>query len=335
LCFSLAEKHVSARSRVYGMILKMRVMILNMSLLEEKAEIPPSGRWRNIGQQYRKTLSAVLRSSATWFFCAILLAALVLLALKGRFAVILASLPLTAFFAVFALLTIPLTDGVTSLAPIETHCSRRQLWWQVALLLVVILFVAYRGIVFNMPGALQIPLLYPFAHWSFSFLGAQPTFLGNWIAVPLLYFLIPLALLLLLGARWSELGLGRGYRSWQVLLLVVFLVIGATSLVLLLLTVASNLFQNGFFEEFLFRGALMTRLSYLIRGDWGLVLSALIFGLFHIGVQTSALHGDWLAGAAYAIIDQAIFGLGMALVFLRTRNLLASSIFHVLLNTVG
>jgi membrane protease YdiL (CAAX protease family) len=326
------------------MILKMRGMILNMSLLEEKAEIPPSGRWRNIGQQYRTTLSAVLRSSATWFFCAILLAALVLLALKGRFAVILASLPLIAFFAVFALLTIPLTDGVTRLAPIETRCSRRQLWWQVALLLVVILFVTYRGIVFNMPGALQIPLLSPFAHWSFSFLGAQPTFLGNWIAVPLLYFLIPLALLLLSGARWSELGLGRGYRSWQVLLLwsvlplialIVFLVIGATSPALLLLTVVSNIFQNGFFEEFLFRGALMTRLSYLIRGDWGLVLSSLIFGLFHIGVQTSALHGDWLAGAAYAIIDQAIFGLSMALVFLRTRNLLASSIFHVLLNTVG
>jgi membrane protease YdiL (CAAX protease family) len=319
-------------------------MLLNMSLLEEKAELPPSGRWQNIGQQYRATLSAVLRSNATWFFCAVLLAALVILALKGRFDVLLASLPLTAFFAVFALLTIPLTGGVTRLAPIETHCSRRQLWWQVALLLVVILFVAYRGIVLNMPGALQIPLLYPFAHWSFSFLGAQPTFLGNWIAVPLLYFLIPLALLLLLGARWSELGLGRGYRSWQVLLLwsalplialVVFLVIGAISLVPLLLTVAGNIFQNGFFEEFLFRGALMTRLSYLIRRDWGVVLSSLVFGLFHIGVQTSALHGDWLAGAAYTIIDQAIFGVGMAIVFLRTRNLLASSIVHVLLNTVG
>ena len=78
----------------------------------------------------------------------------------------------------------------------------------------------------------------------------------------------------------------------------------------------------------------MTRLSYLLCDDWGLVLSTLIFGLFHIGVQTSAVHGDWLAGAAYTIIDQAVIGLGMAIIFLRTRNLLASSIFHVLLDTL-
>lgn len=311
--------------------------------LEEKAEILPSGHWQSTGQQYRVALSAVLRSSATWFFCVILLAALAILSLKGRFDAILSSLPLLVFTAVFALLTIPLTGGVTCLTPVETRCSRRKLWWQVALLLAVILFAAYRGIVFNIPGALQIPLLYPFARWSFSFLGTQPALFGNWIAVPLLYFLIPLPLLFSLDARWGELGLGRGYRSWRVALLwsilpllaiVVFLVIGTTSLVRLLLTFAGNIFQNGFFEEFLFRGALMTRLSYLIRDDWGIVLSTLIFGLFHIGVQTSTLHGDWLAGAAYTIIDQAILGLGMAIIFLRTRNLLAPSIFHVILNTV-
>ena len=66
-----------------------------------------------------------------------------------------------------------------------------------------------------------------------------------------------------------------------------------------------------------------------------MVLSSLIFGLFHIGAQTSALHGDWLGGAAYAITDQAVLGLGFEIIFLRTRNLLASSIFHVVLDTVG
>ncbi|HEU0000177.1 MAG TPA: CPBP family glutamic-type intramembrane protease [Ktedonobacteraceae bacterium] len=34
------------------------------------------------------------------------------------------------------------------------------------------------------------------------------------------------------------------------------------------------------------------------------------------------------------IIDQAVIGLGMAIIFLRTRNLLASSIFHVILDTI-
>jgi membrane protease YdiL (CAAX protease family) len=312
-------------------------------MIEEKAEKPPSGRWQQIRQEYRASLSATVRSRATWFFITCLLAALVILALKGRFSVILSSLPFILFTLLFALLTIPLTAGADQLPPIGTSCSRPRLCWQVMLLLIVILLATYRGIVLNMPQALPIPLLYPLAYWSLNFLDAGPVPLGNWITIPVLYFIIPVALLLLLGASWSELGLGRGYRSWRVALLwsllplitiVAFLLTGVTSLVNVGIKVAGNIFQNGFFEEFLFRGALMTRLSYLLRDDWGFVLSTLMFGLFHIGVQTSAVHGDWLVGAAYTIINQGVIGLGMAIIFLRTRNLLASSIFHVLLDTL-
>jgi membrane protease YdiL (CAAX protease family) len=313
-------------------------------MMEEKTEISPPGRWQQIKQQYRRTLSATIRSRAAWFFIAVLLAALAILALKGRFDAILNSLPFILFTFVFALLTIPLTVGVDQLLPIKTRCSRRQLWWQVVILLVVILLAGYRGIVSNMFNAPRIPLLYPLARWSINFLGGGPEPPGNWIAVPVLYFIIPVALLLLTGASWSELGLGRGYRSWRAALLwsilpliaiVVFLIIGVISLVNTGINFLGNIFQNGFFEEFLFRGALMTRLRYLIRGDWGLVLSSLLFGLWHIGAQTGALHGDWLAGAASTIPQQAVLGLGMAIVFLRTRNLLASSIFHVLVDTLG
>lgn len=321
-----------------------------MSMIEEKAEITPPGRWQRIGQEYRRSFSIAFRSPATWFFVAVLLAALVILALKRSFDAILNALPVSVAILLLALLTIALTDGVHQLPPIETRCSRPRLWWQIVILLIVALFATYRGIVFNVFGAFRIPLLYPLARWSANFFGRQVAIFGqtvqipgNLIATPVLYFLIPVALLLLLGASWRELGLGRGYRNWRVTLflsflplvaLVIFLVTAATSLVTLVFRLIGNTFQNGFFEEFLFRGALMTRLSYLIRGDWGLVLSSLMFGLFHIGLQTGALHGDWLAGAAYAIIDQAIFGLAMAIIFLRTRNLLASSVFHVLLDTV-
>lgn len=312
-------------------------------MIEEKAESTPRRRWQQIRQEYRASLSATVRSRAAWFFTAFLLAALVILALKGRFSVILSSLPFILFTLLFALLTIPLTAGGDRLPPIETRCSRPRLCWQIVLLLIVILLATYRGIVLNMPQTLHIPLLYPLAYWSLDFLDAGPLFLGNWITIPVLYFIIPAALLLLTGAGWGELGLGRGYHGWRVALLwsflpllviIIFLLTGVTSLVNVGIKVAGNIFQNGFFEEFLFRGALMTRLSYLLRDDWGLVLSTLMFGLFHIGVQTSVLHGDWLAGAAYAIIDQAFIGLGMAIIFLRTRNLLASSIFHVLLDTI-
>jgi hypothetical protein len=36
---------------------------------------------------------------------------------------------------------------------------------------------------------------------------------------------------------------------------------------------------------------------------------------------------------AYTITDQAALGPGLAIIFLRTHNLLTSSIFHVLLDT--
>ncbi len=312
-------------------------------MMEEKAEISSPGRWQQIKQEYRRCFSATIRSRAAWFFIAVQIVAFVILILKGSFDVILSSLPFILFTFVFALLTIPLTVGVDQLLPVKTHCSRRQLWWQVVILLVVILLAGYRGVVLNMPGITHVPLLYPLARWSINFLGGGPEPPGNWIAVPVLYFIIPVALLLLTGASWSELGLGRGYRSWRAALLwsilpliaiVVFLITGVISLVNTGINFLGNIFQNGFFEEFLFRGALMTRLRYLIRGDWGLVLSSLLFGLWHIGAQTSALHGDWLAGAASTVPNQAVLGLGLAIIFLRTRNLLASSIVHVLLDTI-
>lgn len=314
-----------------------------MSLMKEDAEDAPVERWQQIRQEYRVVLSATLRSNATWFFCAILFIAIAILLLRGRGDFILGELPVIVFVLILALLTIPLTTGIRQLAPIESHCTRSRLWWQVALLLLVILFVAYRAIVFALPGAFHIPLLYPLANWTINFLGPGNAF-ANWIAVPFLYFVLPLIVLLLLGAHWSELGLGRGYHGWRVALqwgilpligLGFFFFQGVASLRIIVIRVANNFFQNGFFEEFLFRGALMTRLSYLLRSDWGLVLSSLLFGLFHIGVQTQSLGGDWLAGAASTIVEQAMLGLGFAFIFTRTRNLLVSSVFHVLLDTVS
>ncbi|HLI08460.1 MAG TPA: CPBP family intramembrane glutamic endopeptidase [Ktedonobacteraceae bacterium] len=314
-----------------------------MSLRKERAENTTAQRWLQIRQEYRAVFVATLRSSAAWFFCAVLLIAIGLLLLRGREDLIAGNLPFLVLVLIFALLTIPLTSHVRQLAPIETHCSRSQLWWQVALLLIIILFVTYRAAVFSQPGTFHIPFLYALVYWTINFLGPGNLF-ANWIAVPVLYFVLPVIVLLLLGARWSETGLGRGYHGWRVALLWsllplvglgLFLILGIASLRIILIRAANNFFQNGFFEEFLFRGALMTRLSYLLSSDWGLVLSTLIFGLFHTGTQTQSLGGDWLAGAASAIVSQAVLGLGFAIIFARTRNLLASSVFHVILDTFG
>lgn len=314
-----------------------------MSLAKEKAEHPAPERWPRIRQEYRAVFSATFRSSAVWFFCALLLIAIGLLLLRGQGAFILNELPFLVLVPIFALLTIPLTLKVRQLAPIETHCSRSRLWWQIALLFIIILFMTYRALIFNRLDPFHLPLLYTLAFWTNDFLGPGNAF-ANWIAVPVLYFVLPLIILLLLKANVREMGLGRGYHGWRVALLWsilplvglgVLLVLGVASLRIIIIRAANNVFQNGFFEEFLFRGALMTRLCFLLRGDWGIVLSALIFGFFHIGVQTQLFGGDWLAGAASTIVNQAVLGLGFAVIFARTRNLLASSVVHIVLDTLS
>jgi membrane protease YdiL (CAAX protease family) len=165
---------------------------------------------------------------------------------------------------------------------------------------------------------------------------------GNSLVNPIQYFVLPFLVLLFLGAHPSELGFERGHRSWWVILLwcgIEFALWGLQVLSgalypLRLLTVfISNFFQNGFFEEFLFRGALQTRLRLLVDPAWSLVLAALIFGLWHLGADVRAAGGDWLGGLALTVRNQAVFGLVMGIIFMRTRNLLACSVVHTVLNT--
>ena len=47
----------------------------------------------------------------------------------------------------------------------------------------------------------------------------------------------------------------------------------------------------------------------------------------------SEIPGNPLAALASTIVVQATIGLGLAIVFVRTRNLLASSVIYVLVNT--
>jgi hypothetical protein len=96
-----------------------------MSLAKEKAEHPAPERWPHIRQEYHAVFSATFRSSAVWFFCALLLIAIGLLLLRGQGAFILNELPFLVLIPIFALLTIPLTLKVRQLAPIETHCFVR------------------------------------------------------------------------------------------------------------------------------------------------------------------------------------------------------------------
>lgn len=159
------------------------------------------------------------------------------------------------------------------------------------------------------------------------------------ISNPILYVALPLVLLLALGARWRELGFGPGHRVGRVLLLwsvpqlvrvAIAAGVGHIALSRLVFVFLRNGFQNGPVEEFLFRGALQTRLALLMGGGWGLVLSALAFGVWHLGVNALGMRGDLFSAACAGITGQAAFGLAQGVIFQRTRNLLASSILHML-----
>lgn len=280
-----------------------------------------------------------VQSRAAWLFAAAWIVSAASLAFAGYgHLVAVASLVLLAvlFFSVF---TLPFTEGSPTFAAAQDRpTSRAKLWIQLAIVLVFILFNGLRGMYFhlNLPTVVtHLPLLMP----VLAFVDRFPFRLIN----PLLYFVLPMAVLFLTGMRWREVGLGPGYHSWRVtalwcsvliITILVALVVGTWEIVPLLLAIVSNSLQNGFFEEFLFRGVLMSRLGRLLnnRWDWAIVLSSLIFGLWHLGVEASGFNENYLLGAAHSILMQAVYGLGFAIVTYRTRNLLASSIIHVLLN---
>ena len=162
---------------------------------------------------------------------------------------------------------------------------------------------------------------------SLEKLGQAPTLSD--LSIPLLYFVVPMALLLLLGVRFREMGFGRGYRSWAVILLfsvpmliliALKLMSGEKALSVLLFLIIQNSLRSGFFEEFLFRGPLLSRLNLLFGKSWGVVLSTLIFGLFHVPTYTAAFRGDLLAGIALSLVNPVVIGLCFAIIVLRTQS---------------
>lgn len=167
---------------------------------------------------------------------------------------------------------------------------------------------------------------------------------GNSVANPVQYFVIPFILLLLLGAKPADLGFGKGNKVWQACLvwlalpLVIWgglLATGSLPLQTFARRIIGNTFQNGFFEEFLFRGALQTRLRRVMSAPWALTIQAVLFGLWHLRANTQMMDGNLLAGLAVCLISQAVSGFVYGYVYQRTRNLIAPSVVHVAMNVLG
>ena len=167
---------------------------------------------------------------------------------------------------------------------------------------------------------------------------------GNAVANPLQYFIIPFVALLLMGVRSADMGLGKGHKVWPaclvwlalpLLIWIGLLATGNLSAQVFVRRILSNTFRNGFFEEFLFRGALQTWLRHLFSQPITLTLQAILFGLWHLRAKTASMDGDVLAGLALCIVSQTIAGLALGYIFERTRNLIAPSVTHVVMNALG
>lgn len=296
----------------------------------------------------KQAIKDVLNSRAAWFFAAVWVMSIVYLLATGNG--VIGSSTFALGILVFSAITVAITKDEAEVSTSETR-KPILMWAQLLVILFFILLTGYRGYIFNvMPGrSSQIPIWSLFGDW-FADLGGR--FLPNLVDhSPGLaaanfagYFLIPIIILLLLGARPPELGFGKGHRVWQVVALwisipVIFFIInivnGSATPIQLVRMFFGNLLRNGFSEEFLFRGALQTRLKQWMTSDWALVIQALAFAVWHLGADTQFMGGDILQGLALGIASHSITGLAMGIIFQRTRNLIAPSITHVVINMFG
>lgn len=304
-------------------------------------QVPPAPRpsvWRQIR-------AAVTHPAGVAFLLLWLLAA-VALALRGHSNL----LPQIAFpLVMLNIIPILLLLRQTPHSP-EAEAPRNRrvaLWCQVAFITAIIVLamlgaMSHYGII--PAGSPRVPLWTP-VEQALMQVGERLFGLKGAVRNPVLHVLLPGAVLLLCGVRPAEMGLRRGYRSWAVsvpyLILLGFavglpLLVGDTSGIYLApQMMLRNLVMNGFTEEFLFRGALQSRLTALVGEGWGLVLSALVFGVSHLGPMTAMVGGDWLAGLAVCIAGQAPAGLLFGLLAIRTRSLIAPTVAHVVLNLFG
>jgi len=294
-------------------------------------------------------MKTILASRAAWFYALTWIASLLYLVITGNG--IMGSVAFAAGVLTFCALTVAITKDEPASDPVQTVAPGWREWLQLVVVIAVIGITAYSGFLFNMAHgrSTNLPvwsaIVDAFGTFGARYLGTlvdhSPALAG---ANPAKYVFIPLVLLLILGARFTELGFRRGHRVLMVTALwisipVIFFLMqiasGTSTLAYMFSMFMGHLLRNGFSEEFLFRGAFQTRLRSFVTPDWALVIQALVFGVWHIGFDTQTMGGDLPAGLALGIASHSISGLALGILFQRTRNLVAPSVVHVVINMFG
>lgn len=272
----------------------------------------------------------------TQVFAGVFGVSLLILLVAGRIDLVFAGILNILGFSIFGILTRSVSAHMP--APSLATAPKRHpfiLWLQLVIAILLVLLTGHDLLVSYglLPASLAtIPLWTPMV----SYLAQLhiPIGQGN-LVVPALSLGLPAILLPLLGAGWGELGFETGYRKWYQATLwciapaIVFILgIALASPLTALQRILYNTLAHGPFEELLFRGALLTRIMRLFGGAWALVISSLVFALWHAG-DTTWVTGNFVMGLAAAVISYGVFGLALGTLFLRTRNLLAPSLLHI------
>ena len=171
------------------------------------------------GERLRALLRECLHTPAAWVYAVIWVAAALTLIAAGQLQVVIYGSAWLAALAIFGSATYLVTANAPAERP-DAPPARRLLWLQIAVLLVLILLTGFRGAVFNglLPASATVPI------WSSlvqALERAGDSLFGNsnYVANPVLYFVIPVIVLLILGARFTSLGFGRGHRVVRVALI--------------------------------------------------------------------------------------------------------------------
>lgn len=100
------------------------------------------------------------------------------------------------------------------------------------------------------------------------------------------------------------------------------------------------LFTAGITEEVFFRGIIQSRLAGAMGSEMrGCVITAFLFGIYHLPyayfMTSWPTHGNFFWALSAVITEQAITGWLMGILWMRTRHLAASIVFHASVNTLA
>jgi len=275
-----------------------------------------------------------------WFVLSVFIFANVYLLYIGEVSGVLLLGANTIYLSLLAWLTWRVTKPI-SMEDTNEPDNQPRLWMQITILLIIILLTGINSI--------NIPPWSNMVAWSYNL--GESILPVEWfggpgysIANPMQYFVIPFVLLVLLGAKPVDLGFGKGNKVWQacivwlalpILIWSGLLITGSLPLQVFARHIIGNTFQNGFFEEFLFRGALLTRLRRVVSTPLALTIQAVLFGLWHLQANIQMMDGNFLAGLAVCLVSQTVSGFVYGYVYQRTKNLTVPSIAHVAMNVLG